>query len=156
MAIFTLEDLNGSVDCVIFPDALALYEYLMQPDQMVFLRGMVDFRREDPSIRVNKVYDMHCAEEMLTDAVLMQFDTEMIDKKNLEILKNLCHSHPGKCPVYLQITTKKNMRVVIQIDSAVKPDTEFCRKLETLVGTQRYKLLRPHDKLHFPPMASAS
>jgi DNA polymerase-3 subunit alpha len=155
MAIFTLEDLNGSVDCVIFPDALALYEYLMQPDQMVFLRGGVDFRREDPSIRVNKVYDMHCAEEMLTDAVLIQFDSELINKKNLELFKNLCHSHPGKCPVYIQIATKSNMRVVIQIDSAVKPDTEFCRKLETLAGHHNYRLLRPHDKLHLPQAVPA-
>ncbi len=155
MAIFTLEDLNGSVDCVIFPDSLALYEYLMQMDQMVFLRGTVDFRREDPSIKVQAVYDMHCAEEMLTDAVFIQFDEKNVEKKKLEQFKNLCRSHPGKCPVYVQIATPSRMRVVLQIETSVKPDTEFCRKLENLLCGRNYKLLRPHDKLSVAQTAGA-
>ncbi|MBN1766052.1 MAG: DNA polymerase III subunit alpha [Sedimentisphaerales bacterium] len=146
MAMFTLEDLNGTVDGVIFPDSLALYEDLIQPDKMVFLRGLVDFRREEPSIRVNQVYDMTRAAEELTHAVYVQFENEL-NTATLEQFKNLCLGHPGRCPVYIQVVTSQDLRVVMQIQDSVRPDTEFCRRLAALVGKEHFKLLRPHDQL---------
>ena len=42
MAIISLEDLNGTVDGVIFPDTFAQFEDLISVDQMVFLKGIDD------------------------------------------------------------------------------------------------------------------
>jgi len=147
MAMFTLEDLNGSVEGVIFPDSLAQYENLVQPDRMVFLRGSADFRREDPSIRVNEVYDMTRAQEELTHAVYVQLSSDNLTQGELEQFKSLCRSHPGRCPVYVEVTSKQNLRIIMQVDQNVLPDTEFCRKLEAMVSANNYQLLRPHDKL---------
>ena len=147
MAMFTLEDLNGSVEGVIFPDSLAQYENLVQPDRMVFLRGSADFRREDPSIRVSEVYDMTRAEEELTHAVYVQLSNDNLTQGELEQFKSLCHSHSGRCPVYVEVSSKQDLRIVMQIDQSVRPDMEFCRKLEAMVSADNYQLLRPHDKL---------
>jgi len=150
MAMFTLEDLNGTVDGVIFPDALAQYDELMQNDRMVFLRGNVDFRREDPSIRVNAVYDMTRGAEELTNAVYVDLSGQRADAELLQQLKAICNSHRGKCPVYVAVSTNQQMQVVLQTDAAVRPDTDFCRKLGALLGRKKYRLMRPHDKLYSP------
>ncbi len=147
MAMFTLEDLNGAVEGVIFPDTLGQYEYLVQPDQMVFLRGTVDFRREDPSIKVTAVYDMNCAEEFLTHAVYVRLDEGQTTPENLQHLHSLCRSRPGKCPVYVEVITGNNMRVIVQTDNGVRPQADFLRRLEALVGHDHYRLLRPHDRI---------
>jgi len=147
MAMFTLEDLNGTVDGVIFPDALALYEDLMQVDRMVFLRGTVDFRREEPSIKVSAVYDMAQAEEHLTFAVNVKLSGEALGSERLQKFKALCGSHKGKCPVYVEMVTEDKMRVVLQTEAGVRPTLDFCRKLEALVGAGNYQLLRAQDRM---------
>jgi len=147
MAMFTLEDLNGSVDGVIFPNDLARYDELMQTDRMVFLRGMVDFRREDPSIRVSEVYDMTRAVEELTFAVSVRLVEDNLTPEHLRQFKALCRSYAGRCPVYVEVTSARHLRVVMQIEASVRPDEDFCRKLEAMVGAGNYQLLRPHDQL---------
>ncbi len=147
MAMFTLEDLNGTVDGVIFPDGLAQFDHLMQVDGMVFLRGIVDFRREEPSLKVNEVYDMSHAAEELTHAVFVHLDRELTNEKLLRNFQSLCEHHRGKCPVYVEIAARGHMNVVIQIEKTVRPDTDFCRQLDALIGPENRKLLRPHDRI---------
>ena len=147
MAMITLEDLNGSADAVIFPDCLAQYGELVQQDQMVFLKGTVDFRREDPSIRVSAVYDLTRAAEELARAVLVELKKDAATEEKLAEFKRLCESHAGRCPVYVSVHTTAGLVVVIQIDASVYPDTYFCRKLEALAGEGNCRLLRPHDTL---------
>ena len=151
MAMLTLEDLNGTVDAVVFPDTLAQYEDLVQTDRMVFLKGLVDFRREDPSIRVNAVYDMERAAESLTHAVYLALPDDRLDDEHLQSLKTLCKRHPGACPLYMDVPTNENMRVLIQIDGGVSPDTDFCRRLEALAGHDNYKLMGVHSNLGHTP-----
>ncbi len=141
MAMFTMEDLNGTVDGVIFPDALALYEHLVYVDSMVFIRGMVDFRREEPSIRVNAIYDMSRAEEELTRSIQIAMPREKITRENIEQFKSICRKHSGRCRVYLSVQTSDNMQVLIELDGGVRPDNDFCRKLESLVGKENYRLM---------------
>ncbi len=148
MAMITMEDLNGTVDGVVFPDTLALYDHLIQPDKMVFLRGMIDTRRENPSIRINGVYDMTRAAEELTHSVYIQLTDDHIHNPFLHKIKTLITTHPGRCPVYVGVSTDQNLRVIIQLKNGVMPDNEFCRKLDSLVSHDNYRLLRPHDKLN--------
>jgi DNA polymerase-3 subunit alpha len=156
MAMFSLEDLHGTVDGVIFPDALAQFEYLMQKDQMVFIRGRVDHRRGECSIIAGELYDMACAEEFLTGVVYVQLTAETIQSKSLETFKSVCHSHPGKCPVYVEVETHDQMRVLIQIEMGVHPSAEFCRKLANLVGVENFALLPSLDKLNIRTTAAAN
>lgn len=147
MAMFTLEDLNGTIEGVIFPATLAQYDELMQKDRMVFLRGVIDTRREDPSIRVDEVYDMTKADEELTHAVNVRLPEEFMTRSHLEQFKALCRGHRGKCPVYIEMVTEKRLRMIMQIEATVRPDNDFCRRLETMVGHEGYRLLRAHDTL---------
>ena len=151
MAMLTLEDLNGTVDAVVFPDTLAQYEDLVQTDRMVFLKGLVDFRREEPSIKVNAVYEIERAAESLTRAVYVALPGDRLDDEHLQSLKTLCERHRGKCPLYVDVTTAQSMRVLIQSDGGVRPDTDFCRRLEALAGVGNYQLLRVQDRLARPP-----
>ena len=146
MALFTLEDLHGTVEGVIFPDALAQYAELIQAESMVFLRGTVDFRREEPSIKVGAVYDMARAEEYLTAAVYVRLGREIIEADHLQRLKKICQQHRGKCPVYVEVITPERMQVVMQMDDGVHPNMDFCRQIEALVGHERYRLLRAGEQ----------
>jgi len=146
MAMFTLEDLNGTVEGVAFPDVLAQYEDLLQPDRLVFVRGRVDFRREEPSIKATAAYAMEHAEEHLTNLVHLELSEGLLESGPLGRLKKLLGAHPGKCPVYAEVETAEHMRVMMQLAGGVRPNADFCRQLEALVGREHYRLLGAIDK----------
>jgi DNA polymerase-3 subunit alpha len=74
MAMVTIEDRTGSIDGVIFSDTYAVAAPLVTSDRMVFLKGKVDRRREEPSIVVERVIDMENAAAELTQAVNIVID----------------------------------------------------------------------------------
>ena len=147
MAMITLEDHNGTVDGVVFPDTYAQYDYLIEPDRMVFLRGQVDCRREEPSIRVSAIYDMASAEEELTQAVYVQFTEDEGRQKQIEEFRSACQHHRGKCPIYVEVNTTGHMNVVIQTEAGVRPTAEFCKRLEALLGPGGYRLLGVQERM---------
>lgn len=69
MAMLTAEDASGSIDAVLFPRTYAIAAPCLEPDQIVFLRGKVDRRREDPNIVVDQVIPVQQAATQLTQQV---------------------------------------------------------------------------------------
>ncbi len=55
MAVITIEDKSGAMECVIFSEAYAIASPWIESDRMVFLKGRVDRRREEPGMLVDQV-----------------------------------------------------------------------------------------------------
>jgi len=69
MAMITLEDKRGKIDGVLFSDAYALHYMHLELDEVVFLCGKVDRRREEPSIVIDRVVPVRQASKSLAEAV---------------------------------------------------------------------------------------
>jgi len=65
MAVFMLEDLQGQVEVVLFPDALEEYGQYLVEDKVVFVKGKVDCRREKPNIFADELLTLEEASEQL-------------------------------------------------------------------------------------------
>jgi len=147
MAMISLEDLQGSVEAVLFPDCFALHEELIASDRMIFIKGQLDFRRDDPSIRINAVYDMERAAEELTHAVIAKLEDDNANATKIEAFKDICKTFPGTTPVYVNVVTEQNMTVAIQIDKGVRPSKQFCKKIEHLLGPGTLKCTGPGTRI---------
>ncbi|WP_428387057.1 DNA polymerase III subunit alpha [Mucisphaera sp.] len=69
MAMLTIEDHTGPIDAVCFPRTYDLAAPLLETDEIVYLIGKVDRRREEPNIVVDKVVPANLAEATLTRTV---------------------------------------------------------------------------------------
>jgi DNA polymerase III subunit alpha len=69
MASLTLEDHSGKVEAVAFPEAFARLEPLLREDTILFVRGKVDRRREEPSLIVSQAIPLEEAPQKLTQQV---------------------------------------------------------------------------------------
>jgi len=69
MAMITLEDKRGKIDGVLFSDSYAMNYMHMELDEVVFLCGKVDRRREEPSVVVDKVVPVKQASKTLAEAI---------------------------------------------------------------------------------------
>ncbi len=55
MGFVTLEDVQGSIELVVFPRSWQTYSPLLQPDQIVLIAGKVDSRGSEPKVLVDTV-----------------------------------------------------------------------------------------------------
>jgi DNA polymerase-3 subunit alpha len=69
MASLGLEDHTGKIEAVVFPDAFAKLEPLLREDGILFVRGKVDRRREEPSLIVSHAIPLEEAPLKLTKQV---------------------------------------------------------------------------------------
>ncbi len=143
MAVFILEDLQGSVEVVMFPDVLNRYGNLLVKDTIVFAKGKLDFRREKPNILAVELIALDNITEKLAGKVKISLDAKDVTKEKVATIKSICQHHKGKSPLYVAIRTNKG-RVYAAADRelSVNPDLDFCRKIRQLVGPENFQLTK--------------
>src|SRR3990167_6523063 len=70
MAIVTLEDLNGVVDCLVFPSTFAKCGGLIKQDAIIFIKGRVSLREEEPKIVASEIVTLDSVRAKYTKAVM--------------------------------------------------------------------------------------
>jgi DNA polymerase-3 subunit alpha len=143
MAYFTLEDLQGQVEVVMFPDVLNKFGDLAVADSIVFVKGKLDYRREKPNILAVELIDLENVREKLAAKIRIRLDAKDVTKEKVANIKSICRHHRGKSPVYVAIKTDKG-RVYAAADRqlSVNPDNDFCRKMRQLVGPENFQLAK--------------
>jgi len=137
MAIVTLEDLNGSVEVLIFPSTFAKAAPLVKQDAIVFVQGRVNMREETPKIVANEVTTLETARARYTKNVLIDLMMAGLEKAALEKLKKVLSRYPGKVPVYLNFVKPDGKRTTLFIGGAlsVEPHEGLVRDVEKIFGT---------------------
>jgi len=143
MAVFTLQDLQGQVEVVMFPDVLNEYGDIMVEDTVVFVKGKLDYRRERPNILAAELIRLEDVREKLAAKVKIGLDAKGVTKERVAQIKSICEHHKGRSPVYVAVRTDKG-RVYAAADKelSVNPDLDFCRKMRQLVGEENFQLAR--------------
>ena len=117
MGIITIEDLKGKVEVTLSPPELDRYRAVVRPDAIVFVRGTVSKRREDPSVRCNEVIPAGSAPIQLTNCLVLRFSEAVDSEQSIEDALAVCRKHSGGIPVYLEVMTADNRIVVIRCDN---------------------------------------
>ncbi len=143
MAVFTLEDLQGQVEVVVFPGVLKKFGELMAEDAVVFVRGNLDFRRERPNVLASELIRIEEVRKKLAAKVRIRLNAADVTKEKVAEIKSICRCHKGRSPLYVVVRTEKG-RVSAAADRSlsVNPDLEFCRKMKQLLGEENFQLTR--------------
>ncbi len=141
MAVFTLEDLQGQVEVVTFPEVLNRYAELVKDDAVIFVKGKLDFRRERPNILASELIPIEQIREKVAAKVRIRLNAGDVTEKKVAEMKSICQHHKGKSPVLVAIRTEKGMvRAAADKALSVNPDPEFCRKMKQLLGEENFQL----------------
>jgi DNA polymerase-3 subunit alpha len=140
MAIITLEDLEGQIDAVIwaeqFADLSKKHPDMIKLEQIVFVRGKIDRRRETPCLVVNDVTPVSEAVRKLTTAIAVKVNRGHGELESVGKLAPLLKQHAGNLRVYLQVETDQAQKVLIQLgkDLSVRPSQKLVDEVEHLLG----------------------
>jgi len=145
LGIVTLDDLRGQVEVIISPEQLQKHPALLATEQIVFFRGTVDRRREEPSVRADEVIGINEAEEKLSEGVLFCLGGQTLSQDFLDQLYELCRAHGGTKKLFLEVTTGDGMLVTIRCDGigGIRPSPAMVQSAGGLIGVQNVHLLGP-------------
>ncbi|MCP4592890.1 MAG: DNA polymerase III subunit alpha [bacterium] len=162
LGIVTLEDLKGQVEAILFPEMLTEQRAVVKPDAILFFRGEVDRRREDPSLRITEVITAEQAPGMLTAHLLLDLPEAAVDDAQLSALAGVLAKHTGTTPVYFNVATRDGLIATIgRPGLAVTVTPELIHDLSallspqaiTLIGTARKPIPLP---VHWLPAADTA
>jgi len=110
MAVFTLEDLQTSVEVMVFPKTMADIGHLLADDAVLIVKGRVD-KREDQAKFI--AMDVEVFEGVSDGAppLRLKVSPHRLDERTVAELKGLIERFPGESQVFLHIGEDKVLRL---------------------------------------------
>jgi len=133
-AIATIEDLEGAIETMFFPQTYQLYATTLAEDAVVVVRGRLD-RREDVPKLVAMELNLPDLSEGPRGPVVISLPTVRCTPPVVERLKEVLATHPGATEVHLRLQAASRT-TVLRIDDGlrVNPSPALMGDLKALLG----------------------
>ena len=131
MANMSLEDLENSVEVIIFTKVMSQVGHKLNNDQPVIVTGRIDRRDEALKIICMDLEELKSDEETKISSIEVQIPSSGTTTKHLEDLASLLSEHPGECDVYVRVGSKK---IWLGPEVRVNPEKGLMGELRVLLG----------------------
>ncbi len=130
MAVFELEDLEGSVEVMVFPRTMQEHGPKLQDDAVVLVRARTENGDDLPKLFAQ---DIEVVEDLTDNApVRLRLAPENQNPERIADLKSILVAHPGDSPVELHLSEEKVLR--LPDDYAVDSANGVVAELRVLFG----------------------
>jgi DNA polymerase III alpha subunit len=135
MAAFVFEDLESSVNCVLFPKGYEENKQHLEESKIVFLKCEIDDSRDELQLIVNKIIPFLEAKESLAKAFVISVENKTTIAKSLDSIKLALGESKGKCPVYIKIAGENKTAITLQLgtDFNIRPNTKLENTLKVIL-----------------------
>ncbi|OGQ47768.1 MAG: DNA polymerase III subunit alpha [Deltaproteobacteria bacterium RIFCSPLOWO2_02_44_9] len=135
MAFATLEDLNGSLEMILFSDVYKNSISYLGGDVPVVVKGKVDKGEDSVKIIASALYPLEQAKAAFVNTVHIKADANRIKANSMEKIRGVFNIHTGKSPVYFHLLWN-DREVVVAASDEFKVDSseKFIKDIETLLG----------------------
>ena len=140
MAILKLEDLNGDIEVLVFPEAYKQHCRHIQPNSVVLVQGRLNLKEEVPKIIANSIAPLEDAYKQITK---IDVDIAGIKENLLVSLKERFKQFSGQTPVYLHhidSATRARYQILVSDDLYVQPSLDLIQEMENLLGQEKFSL----------------
>jgi DNA polymerase-3 subunit alpha len=134
-----LEDFSGQAECVMWPDDFVRFKDDFVDDRIVFVKGTVEHKGEQPGLILTRVFDLETARKELTKGLILTFALGEHAPQLVEQIGKELRRYPGSCPVYLQVRDGTGRRVVLRAGEQyrINPAELDIGRFEMLLGAGR-------------------
>lgn len=136
MAFVTLEDLAGSVEVVVFPEAFQAAAEYLEGDDPLMVYGALDAGEDSCKILANEIIPLQMVKERQTSKVKIRLSTPGLTEDHLRQLKHTIMRYSGTCRVELQVVVPNRSETCILAaqELGVAASDEFVQAVESLFG----------------------
>jgi DNA polymerase-3 subunit alpha len=138
MAVFTLEDAQGGVEVVAFPETFTRAAPLLDNGTLIVVRGKFERDEESSRLQATEVFPLDSLRERLARSVRIHLNGDCTRQK-LEALWDLLAAHHGDRPVAIELDVDgdgRRLRVSADVTTQirVRPSEQLLAAVEQLCG----------------------
>jgi len=138
MAVFQLDDVDGAVEVVVFPETFAKHAALIDTDAMLLVRGKLEKDDESARLVATELLPIAALMERTTREVAIHLQVPPHGRTTFEALAELLSRHRGDRRVYLELNVRgqdRPLKVRADVTQGVKPSERLVAEVEQLCGT---------------------
>ncbi|MCC7422235.1 MAG: DNA polymerase III subunit alpha [Planctomycetaceae bacterium] len=151
---FDLEDEEGVVRCIMWPDEFARIGHKVTADTLCFIRGKVEKRGREPNVTVNALYTIAEAEAEFTRQVAVKLQRGLHTQDDMTRVRDIMQRFPGRTDVVLVVYSvdekdpDQKVRYVLAGPAGlrVKPSDEFREAMTAALGESNFDFVGPPRK----------
>ncbi len=103
MAFVVIEDLDGSMEVVVFPNVLEKHKELIVDDAIIKIKGRLDVKEDEVKLIAQDVKVLKASDSALPQAIYLRVARERMTKELVSNLQQVLRSYPGEAEVFLRL-----------------------------------------------------
>ena len=138
-----LEDLRGSAELLVFPQAYLQMQSVLKPDAALLIKGRVRHEEnQKPRVVVSEARPLEAAVNGAKAQLRIRINLDALGEGWLDELASILGSNPGDSPVVFELARPGDFAVRIQscAPRGVKTDDELLDRLRRLCGGEAIRL----------------
>ena len=142
MAVVLLEDWEGVVETLIFPDTYAKVQKLLEVDAPIFVKGKLDNDESTIKILASDIYPIERIKEILSRSVTIRINTSLAPQDIAERLQPIIDEKRGSAEIIFELEFPGRFTALVRPNPYVKisPDREFVESVERICGRDTVRL----------------
>ena len=131
-----LEDMAGTVEMLVFPEAYRKLQEKVKLEVPVLIRGGVRIEEgANPKLTVNEIIPLEDAKVPLPNSLRIRVPLETANESTVDALHTLCSQQKGAAKVLFDVERQGDFMVVMEAEGYnVLPDRNFIARVEELCG----------------------
>lgn len=140
--MFDLEDVEGAIRCILWPQDFAKHGDAVESDAIVVLQGRLDYRGGDEAnMIVDKVIPIDQLDENLTHGIKVMIDQQIHGEDGLKTVYEIIRGYPGNRQLKFEIILEDGMRVEMNSNRKVEINEQLTSRLTDLLGKTSVEML---------------
>ena len=142
-ASMQIEDLEGSIEGMVFSTQYERLISLFDEDKAVLVRGLVlPEENAPPKISIQDIVPLEVARVSLPSLISIRVPVNGSGGSDRAVaLQQLFQQKPGETEVRLRLEKSRDFSVILDITAKVRPDKEFCAEVNRICGTEAMEVL---------------
>ena len=141
---FDLEDVEGMIRCILWPDDFAEFGHLVQADSILVVRGSVDRRGggDEVNMIVNELIPMDELGSRYTSGIVVRIDEAKGGERELARVREIVRGYPGNCELQVLLQLDDGARVHVKSQRIrVNVNAELRSRLDEALGPGNVSLI---------------
>ncbi|HEY2416197.1 MAG TPA: DNA polymerase III subunit alpha [Pirellulaceae bacterium] len=141
--MFDLEDVDGTIRCILWPEGFAEMGQLVQADAILMIRGVIDRRGgEEANLVINEIIPLDQLDSRYTTGLIVRIIETEHPSDILERVREVCRSAPGNNELQLAVVLEDGSRIHLRSNRVrLEITRQLQERLEDLLGPGNLKLL---------------
>jgi DNA polymerase III subunit alpha len=132
MIFFQLEDLEGSVEVIVFPKTVHDFGPLVVEDAILVVSGHLDHRGDDVKVVAREIKELAVRDDSI---VRLAVPAQRLTPEVVSSLKSILKNHPGSATVFLSLADNGDTKTLkLGDDHRVEPRSALFAELKELLG----------------------